>query len=398
MIHRSRVSNGIKVMLELALSAKNKNINTFVYPTFCGPFLEPNDIDPKYRTLNISEKIPEDCVAIIADTANPKDVIRVRNKAKKIVWYSLAIPGMFNQCNIPFIPRHPGEEEIVYSPQISQIYPELYIQPKFELIEEIVKTDPNLLERNFLKYEKDSSFRSKKRYKIAFYQGKGSISKTYSKNLKSIIKNADLTLITRDYPSSKSALYSLVGTLDGLISLDPLSSLNYESTLLGTPVYVHSSWDELFVDQFPVSLAGIAFDDPDRFLYMLENGFNSKSVFSSYMNALERNNKNIEKFFEWLYELQDFEYDQQRVLTTAFTNNLYWESRVKQNSIISPLELNIQYSLSFLKSGGVWSRELFLRLFKKFIKKILGLPKIILQLLPRTIKSTSKRLLKLVMT
>ena len=38
MIHRARVSNGIKVMLELALNAKNKNINTFVYPTFCGSF------------------------------------------------------------------------------------------------------------------------------------------------------------------------------------------------------------------------------------------------------------------------------------------------------------------------------------------------------------------------
>ena len=131
------------------------------------------------------------------------------------------------------IPRHPGEEEIVYSPQISQIFPQLYIQPKFKLIEEIVKNDPNLLERNFLKYaKKDSLFRSNKRHKIAFYQGKGSLTRSYSKNLKLIIKEADITLITRDYPSSKSALYSLIGTLDGLISLDPLSSLNYESTLL----------------------------------------------------------------------------------------------------------------------------------------------------------------------
>ena len=391
MIHRARVSNGIKVMLELALSAKNKDINTFVYPTFCGSFFSPNDIEPKYRTLNISEKIPEDCTAIIADTANPLDVIKVRNKAKRIVWYSLAIPGMFHQCNIPFIPRHPGEEEVVYSPQISQIFPQLYIQPKFKLIEEIVKNDQNLLERNFLKY-------SKKRYKIAFYQGKGSLTRSYSKTLKSIIKEADITLITRDYPSSKSALYSLIGTLDGLISLDPLSSLNYESTLLGTPVYVHSSWDESFVDRFPVSLAGIAFDDPERFIYMLKNGFNSKSVFSSYKIALEQNNKYIEKFFEWLYELQDLAHNQQRDLTTAYTNNLYWELRVKKNSMITPLELNNQYNLLFLKSGGVWSRELFLKLVKKFIKKILYLPKSIPQFLIRKIKSLSRFFLKFVMT
>ena len=391
MIHRARVSNGIKVMLELALSAKNKDINTFVYPTFCGSFFSPNDIEPKYRTLNISEKIPEDCTAIIADTANPLDVIKVRNKAKRIVWYSLAIPGMFHQCNIPFIPRHPGEEEVVYSPQISQIFPQLYIQPKFKLIEEIVKNDQNLLERNFLKY-------SKKRYKIAFYQGKGSLTRSYSKTLKSIIKEADITLITRDYPSSKSALYSLIGTLDGLISLDPLSSLNYESTLLGTPVYVHSSWDESFVDRFPVSLAGIAFDDPERFIYMLKNGFNSKSVFSSYKIALEQNNKYIEKFFEWLYELQDLAHNQQRDLTTAYTNNLYWELRVKKNSMITPLELNNQYNLLFLKSGGVWSRELFLKLVKKFIKKILYLPKSIPQFLIRKIKSLNRFFLKFVMT
>ena len=154
-----------------------------------------------------------------------------------------------------------------------------------------------------------------------------------------------------------------------MISLDPLSSLNYESTLLGTPVYVHSSWDESFVDRFPVSLAGIAFDDPEMFIYMLNNGFNSKSVFSSYKMALERNTSYIDKFFEWLYEFQDFEYDQQRALTTAYTNNLYWETRVKQNSIIAPLELNSQYNLLYLKSGGVWSRELFLKFVKKVIKE-----------------------------
>lgn len=399
MIHRARVSNGIKVMLELALNAKNKDIDTFVYPTFCGSFFKPNDIEPKYRKLNISEKIPEDCIAIIADTANPIDVIKVRNKAKRIVWYSLAIPGMFHQCNIPFIPRHPGEEEIVYSPQISQIFPQLYIQPKFKLIEEIVKNDPNLLERNFLKYaKKDSLFRSNKRHKIAFYQGKGSLTRSYSKNLKLIIKEADITLITRDYPSSKSALYSLIGTLDGLISLDPLSSLNYESTLLGTPVYVHSSWDESFVDRFPVSLAGIAFDDPEMFIYMLNNGFNSKSVFSSYKMALERNTTYIDKFFEWLYEFQDFEYDQQRALTTAYTNNLYWETRVKQNSIIAPLELNSQYNLSYLKSGGVWSRELFLKFVKKVIKRILSFPKSISKFLMRKINSISRYFLNLIMT
>ena len=57
-----------------------------------------------------------------------------------------------------------------------------------------------------------------------------------------------------------------------------------------------------------------------------------------------------------------------RALTTAYTTNLYWESRVKQNSIIAPLELNSQYNLSYLKSGGVWSRELFFKLVKK-VKK-----------------------------
>ena len=131
---------------------------------------------------------------------------------------------------------------------------------------------------------------------------------------------------------------------------------------------------------------------------MLNNGFNSKSVFSSYKMALERNTSYIDKFFEWLYEFQDFEYDQQRALTTAYTNNLYWETRVKQNSIIAPLELNSQYNLLYLKSGGVWSRELFLKFVKKVIKRILGFPKSIAKFLMRKINSISRYFLNLIMT
>ena len=169
MIHRYSVSNGIKVMLDIALYAHKANKKVFVYPTFCDPYIDIDKLGQKYRCLNISKKIPEDCTAIIPDTADPNDVNYVRNKANNIIWYSLALPGMFNECNIPYIPRLPGEREMVYSPQVSRIFKQFYIQPKFDLIEELIEGNQDFY------FKQKGNLLTKKRLNIAFYQGKGNL-------------------------------------------------------------------------------------------------------------------------------------------------------------------------------------------------------------------------------
>ena len=389
MIHRSNVSNGIKVMLDIALRANNTNANVFVYPTFSDPYIKISELDSRYHSLNISQKIPEGCTALIPDTAEPNDVTHVRTKAKNIIWYSLALPGMFHQCNIPYISRLPGEKELVYSPQVSRIFKQLYLQPNFPIIEEIIEGDKSYYFTN-----KDNLLK-KKKLNIAFYQGKGRLDKPYPKFLQKLIKNSKSTLITRDYPSSKYGLYSLLSKQDFLISLDPLTSVNYEATLLGIPVYVHSSWDEPFQDVFPVSLEGISFSDIDLFKEMLINGINTKAIFTSYKNGLSRNKKTLEDFFIWLNQLPNIpklENDELKII--AHTNNLYWRTRLKTNSVSSPLELNIVYNHLFIKNGGMWSKELLLKLLKKLVIKLLK----ILLVPKKLIKFIAKKLKKYVMS
>ena len=66
---------------------------------------------------------------------------------------------------------------------------------------------------------------------------------------------------------------------------------------------------------------------------------------------------------------------------------------MKTNSVSSPLELNIVYNHSFIKNGGMWSKELVLKLLRKLaikLIKIIFLPK-------KIIKFISKRLKKFVM-
>lgn len=389
MIHRSNVSNGIKVMLDIALQAQNANIKVFVYPTFSDPYIKINELDIAYQSLDISQRIPEGCTALIPDTAEPNDVTYVRTKAKNIIWYSLALPGMFAQCNIPYIPRLPGERELVYSPQVSRIFKQLYIQPSFPLIEEIIEADKDSF------FENKGNLLKKKKLNIAFYQGKGKLERPYPKFLQKLIKKSSSTLITRDYPSSKYGLYSLLSKQDFLISLDPLTSVNYEASLLGIPVYVHSSWDESFQNVFPVSLEGISFSDIDLFKEMLINGINTRAIFTSYKNGLSKNKKTLENFLTWLNKLPTIpklENDELKII--AHTNNLYWRTRLKTNSVSSPLELNIVYNHAFMKNGGMWSKELLLKLLKKSVIKffnIIFLPK-------KIIKFIAKRLIKVVMS
>ena len=392
MIHRSKVSNGIKVMLDIALHAQNSNFRTFVYPTFSEAFLTPLQVDEKFHALNISKKIPEGCTAIIPDTAEVNDVNYVRSKAENIIWYSLALPGMFNQCNIPFISRLPGEEEIVYSPQVSRIYKQLYVQPKYSIVEELVDGNSEFY------FEKTRNLLEKKCLNICFYQGKGKLKGPYPKLLQKLIRNSHTSLITRDYPTSKHGLYSLLSKQDFLISLDPMTSVNYEASLLGLPVYVHSGWDEPFQDDFPVSLEGISFSDIDMFREMLTNGVNTKAIYNSYKKGLRNNDKNLNNFFNWLKKSSDEKLGNEKLRTIAYTNDLYWRSRLQANAHTSPLELNIVYSKDYIKSGGLWSKDLLLKLSKVLARKIFRIVKKIISIPEHLIKSISSGFKKLVMT
>lgn len=76
---------------------------------------------------------------------------------------------------------------------------------------------------------------AKKRSGVAYYIGKGKVDMN--------MLPANAIEITRDFPKSRSALADLVSGVELLISFDPLTQLNLETALTGTPVFIHAPND-----------------------------------------------------------------------------------------------------------------------------------------------------------
>jgi len=373
MIHRASVSNGIRVLLDLANSIDKLGYDVSVYPTFSSRYFFSDQLDIRYRNLTISPFVPQGSTVIIPDTADPVDVDNIRHATGKIIWYSLAVPGMFASSSIPYIERLPGEKDIVYSSQVSTLFRSFYFQTSFPDIESFWLSRPPVLldsKKNLLH--------------IGFYQGKGSIVAPYSQEIKNLISSSCAYVITREYPSDKSSLYSLISRLDCLISLDPLSSLNYEAALLGVPVYVHNGWDECFINSFPVQLDGISFADSKKFLSFLSLGYDPTLMRNSYKQALERNPIVLDELVQYIES--SFNENESRSLSYireyADLVNVYWEKRQLNLSRLNLLELRKIYSREYIISGGHVSRPLLIyfivKLFRfacSFVKAILGFPR-----------------------
>jgi len=106
-----------------------------------------------------------------------------------------------------------------------------------------------------------------------------------------------------------------------LICYDPITSLAYEASLLGIPVFIPVSWDEAnFKPSFPVRLDGIVFNDLPAFLNILDHGFDHQAVLDSYRTALASNTKT-------LVDLLCFAFGDGAPLPAAEQINAYWDSR-----------------------------------------------------------------------
>ncbi len=80
---------------------------------------------------------------------------------------------------------------------------------------------------------------SAKRDILTFYFGKirvGGSNNRFNKVLEIINHNMDIEVITRSIPMSRETALKSIAQSRLLISFDPLSNINYEATLLGTPV------------------------------------------------------------------------------------------------------------------------------------------------------------------
>ena len=90
--------------------------------------------------------------------------------------------------------------------------------------------------RNTVNFEKFKPSQIEKKGGVGIYLGKHYLDSKHKEHLQFISNLHQTTLIIkRDWPSMEN-LILLLRNLDYLVSLDPVSSLNIESTILGTPV------------------------------------------------------------------------------------------------------------------------------------------------------------------
>lgn len=146
----------------------------------------------------------------------------------------------------------------------------------------------------------------KKKNKVLIYYGKVRYGQSF-KNLKRIVKEFDeYEIIHRLYPSDSKDLYEKIAESSLFISIDPLTSLLHESTLIGTPAYVYDSAYKEFYDNFDFKLHGFYYDlDPSDLDKVFHDSVNLSDKASetayNFMATIDERTietiKNIEKHF-----------------------------------------------------------------------------------------------------
>lgn len=206
-------SYGQRCLFELGYIINSIGYNVRILVTGKG-----DNIPEKYISLVVydesSIEVSSSDIVIYPDgiTGNPL-------KALNVVRYILAPEFLNTSTHINY-----GENDYIvsYSKQVDSLFPQMYI----------------------LNNENDELFSMehvKKRNMACIYHGKhiDKYKSLMNEKIDTISNDFDEVItITRDHPKSKVELLKLLKEAKLLISLDPLSSLNYEATLCNTPVYI----------------------------------------------------------------------------------------------------------------------------------------------------------------
>lgn len=307
-------SNGIRILLETASLLQSLGLDITVVP---GDSFENTYtcLAPPYENLSIAWDVPDGCSALVGDTISSERLQEVRARAARICHYTLAPNGLFGAEGrwANRIILEPGEQQAVYSPQVSTILPTFYHQAYFPELESWINRNPRAL-RPYPTSSRSSHFRA------CIYAGKGHLKKVpYELSLRLYRRGS--TLITRHNPTTKNELYRLISGSDLVICYDPISSLAHEAILLGVPVFIPVEWDESdFKAAFPVRLDGIVWNDIAEFLRVLQFGFDHQAVIETYRSALAANTSTM-------LDLLQFAFSDAPEPAAAARINTYWESR-----------------------------------------------------------------------
>jgi hypothetical protein len=145
----------------------------------------------------------------------------------------------------------------------------------------------------------------KRKNKVCIYYGKIRVNCEFT-NIKYILNNfSEIYVVSRSFPDSKDILYKNIAESKLFITLDPLTHLAFESTLLGTPVFFADNIFESLYNDYNYKLHGFYYTDSLNINKIINYDHNSLMQNSAEIFHNE-NQKNNQKTQDIIKEIEAF--------------------------------------------------------------------------------------------
>ncbi|HSY18725.1 MAG TPA: glycosyltransferase [Candidatus Acidoferrales bacterium] len=271
-------SNGVMVLYLLSDLLEQLGHHVTLVPLDREVFMNHRDHYPARYLEKFETRyglVDPESIAIIPETAS-FEIVSGLNTRKR-VWYLLNRPFILTREPIMYAPE---DLVVAYSGLISKVYFNLFILREIPELTLPNGHTPAVPKENL----------------ILLYYGK-SRTAVIPKHIKRLIKKngAEVVVINRLFPKSRDLLFDLLKRARLLVSYDPLTNLNYEATLCGTPCYIIDNYMHLKFSDFNIPLYGI-FDNKQEVSHYYDNGVNHELVIQTYKVAVANNRSLAEEF------------------------------------------------------------------------------------------------------
>lgn len=243
-------SNGIKCIYHLAVQLVNIGVNVRFLPRDIRAFRQMVPSEFEGIKIVMPWQVERPATLICLESVPAKTIKIARRKGLRIFWWYLAPHGLLEKQKAT--PR-PGEKLAVFSPYVFPEQNYYYFQPPLDndWLNAIRKHRPRT---------------DHKQVVIGVYCGKGLL-KSLPEELRALMINADIRVISRTSPQTRFELFALLSSLDGLITFDEISQLTLESASVGIPIFIAN---QLFPRDsslmFPLPIEEFATSDHNDFI------------------------------------------------------------------------------------------------------------------------------------
>ena len=253
-----------------------------------------------------SVEVEPDWIPVFPDTSLPHFTEQFETKCR--VWYLLNKPYALTGEGCKY---RPSDLVLCYSKFISNRYPSFFFNRNNAKLRQFISS--NVKERP-------------KKNQIIFYIGK-CVSTNIPESVKKLSTKlkANIVVVNRAVPANQRLLWNLIASSRLLVSTDPVTNLNYESTLLGTPCFVSNNYTRTDYSNYEIPLTGI-FDDETLLEHAYVNGIESQvhdHILRTYGESISNYSETCE------------------CMLARIDSHITWLEREAQNSMATQLdELN----------------------------------------------------------